>query len=413
VVSNYPSAAPTSTRRALGLIFFVMLMDIVGLTILTPVAPYIVSRYSGDALMVTMLSVIYAGAQFAAAPVLGKISDRVGRRPVLLACVFGSAIGYFIFGIGGALWVLFLSRLIDGITGGNLSTAAAYIVDVSKPEERAKNMSLIGLSYGLGFILGPAVGGALATISVDAPLFAAGVISLASVALIYFLLPESLPAERRETAPLGLGDLNPVAAIDTMARKPGLGVLLLVSALFNLAFDGANSTAGVFIMRKFASQPWQLGTFFVVAGIAMAIVQAVLVGRLVPKYGEKRMALTSLVGNAVGGLLTFTAPAFWMLYPICFLHYGITGFFWSTTGAMAAGCVSRSEQGQLAGVNTALGGLMAMLGPLWAGVTFDYVAPGAPYWLSAVILAAAIFVLARVQAPRRLHAPVVAGQVAD
>ena len=138
-----------------------MLMDIVGMSIIFPVAPYIVQRYSSDALMVTLLTVIYAGAQFFAAPALGKISDRVGRRPVLLVSVFGSAIGYFIFGIGGALWVLFLSRLIDGITGGNISTASAYIIDVSKPEERTKNFTLLGMAYGLGFILGPAVGGVL------------------------------------------------------------------------------------------------------------------------------------------------------------------------------------------------------------------------------------------------------------
>ncbi len=339
--------SPQAPKRRLALIFFVMLMDIVGLSILGPVAPYIVQHYSSDALMVALLTVIYAAAQFFAAPILGKISDRVGRRPVLLVCVLGSAIGYFIFGIGGALWVLFLSRLIDGITGGNLSTAAAYIVDVSRPEERAKNMTLIGMAFGLGFILGPAVGGALGQISIDAPLFAAGVLSLVSVILIFFMLPESLPRERRETAPLRASDWNPFAAISYMARKPGLGVVLLVYALFNFAFDGVNSTAGVFVMRKFAAQPWQIGSFFVVAGIATAFVQAMLVGRLVLRFGEKRMAMTSLVGNAVGGLLVFVAPALWLLYPIGFLQSAITGFIWSTLGTLAANCVSEREQGQL------------------------------------------------------------------
>src|SRR5512139_2159980 len=135
-------------KRALRIIFLIMLMDVVGMSIMFPVAPYLVQRYSDEALMVTMLTVIYAGAQFFAAPALGRISDRLGRRPVLLASVFGSAIGYFIFGIGGALWILFLSRLIDGITGGNISTASAYIIDVSKPEERARNFTLLGIAYG-------------------------------------------------------------------------------------------------------------------------------------------------------------------------------------------------------------------------------------------------------------------------
>ena len=394
-------AVPTqkTTRRALGVIFFIMLMDIIGLSILAPVAPYIVARYSNDALMVTLLTTIYAAAQFAAAPLLGKISDRVGRRPVLLVCVFGSAIGYFIFGVGGALWVLFLARLIDGVTGGNISTAAAYIVDVSKPEERAKNFTLMGMAFGLGFILGPALGGALGQLSVDAPMFAAGVISLVSVGVIYFLLPESLPKERREMAPLRLSDFNPFASIGYMLRKPGLGVLLVVWALFNFAFDGANSTAGVFLVDKFTAQPGQLGLLFVVVGIATAVVQAALIGRLVPRYGEKRMALVSLIGNAVGGLLIFAAPALWLIYPISLVQAAVTGFIWSTMGTLTANRVSEREQGQLAGVNTAVAGLMAALGPLWAGAVYDNVMPGAPYWMGAIILAVACLVLARVRVP--------------
>ena len=141
-ITKQASVTPKKSKPALGLIFFIMLMDIIGLSILVPVAPYIVKRYSGDALMVTMLTVIYAGALFFAAPLLGKISDRIGRRPVLLVSVMGSAVGYFIFGIGGALWVLFLSRLIDGITGGNLSTAAAYIADVSSPTGTRQELHL-------------------------------------------------------------------------------------------------------------------------------------------------------------------------------------------------------------------------------------------------------------------------------
>src|SRR5690242_6477349 len=197
---------PQTTKRALRLIFFIMLMDIVGMSIIFPVAPYIVQRYSHDALMVTMLTIIYAGAQFFAAPALGKISDRVGRRPVLLISVFGSAIGYFIFGLGGALWVLFLSRMIDGITGGNISTASAYIIDVSKPEERTKNFTLLGMAYGIGFILGPALGGVLGQWNLNAPVYLAGCIFLISTGLVYFFLPESLPAERRIQTRLQLND---------------------------------------------------------------------------------------------------------------------------------------------------------------------------------------------------------------
>ncbi|HTX90397.1 MAG TPA: MFS transporter [Anaerolineales bacterium] len=387
-----------SGAPALWLIFLIMLMDIIGLSILGPVAPYIVKRYSNNALMLTMLTVIYAGSMFFAAPALGKISDRVGRRPVLLVSVFGSAVGYFVFGIGGALWVLFLSRLIDGVTGGNLSTAAAYIADVSRPEQRAKNFTLIGLAYGLGFILGPALGGALGQISVDAPLFAAGIVSLVSVGMIYFLLPESLPAEKRATARLRLRDFNPFASIRDMARKPGIGLILLVSALFNFSFDGINSTTGIFIVRKFAARPWALGLLFVLAGIATAVMQGTLVRTLVPKYGEKRMAIVALSGEGLGALLLSFAPAFWMLYPIAFLQSAVVSFIFTTLSTLAANRVTEREQGQLAGVSAAVSGLVAALGPLWAGSVYDFVMPGAPFWMGAILLGIACLLVAQIRA---------------
>jgi multidrug resistance protein len=390
-----------TTKRMLNLIFFILLMDIVGMTILFPVAPYIVQRYSGQALTVTLLTVIYAGGQFFAAPALGKISDRVGRRPVLLICVLGSAAGYFMFGIGGALWVLFLSRLIDGITGGNISTASAYIVDVSKPEERAQNFTLLGMAYGFGFILGPALGGVLGQWNLNAPAYVAGTVFLISAALIYFRLPESLPEEHRVRTRLAPNDLNPFASITQMAFKPGLGLVLLIVAMFTFCYNGVNSVTGIFIKDKFAAPPMTLGLLLVGAGIATAFVQAVLIQRTVPRYGEKRMALTGLLSCVIGWPLFIVAPALWMLFPISFVFYGISGFMWATTGAMAANRVSQQEQGQLAGVNVALSGLTAILGPLWAGTVYDSVMPSAPYWMGAVILGVACLLLAQVKVKAR------------
>jgi len=380
---------PQTKKTALGLIFFIMLMDIIGLSILGPVAPYIVKQYSRDALMIAMLTVIYAGALFFAAPILGKISDRVGRRPVLLVSVFGSAIGYFVFGIGGALWVLFLSRLIDGITGGNLSTAAAYIADVSRPEERAKNFTLIGMAYGVGFIVGPALGGVLGQVSLTAPIFAAGVVSLISVGFIYFLLPESLPREKRETSPLRIQDFNPFVSIGDMMRKPGVGLILIVTALFNFSFDGINSTLAVFIVDKFLAQPWAIGVLFVLSGVATTIMQVTLVRTLLPKYGEKRMAIFSLSGDGIGALLIFFAPVFWMLFPIIFVQSMVVSFIFSALSTMAANRVTDGEQGQLAGVSAAVNGLVAALGPLWAGVVYDRVMVGAPLWMGAILFGVA------------------------
>ena len=249
----------TPTKATLGLIFAILLLDVVGISMLYPIAAYIVLRYSNNALMVTMLTVIYAAAQFVAAPVLGKLGDRYGRRPVLLVSLLGSAIGYIIFGIGGALWILFLSRLIDGITAGNQSVAAAYIADVSTPATGAKNFTLIGMAWGIGLVIGPASGAALGQWRLDAPAFVAAGLSLLGVALGFFWLPESLPATQRETAPLRLGDLNPFGTIIVFVGKPDLGKLLLTLCLFNFAFQGMNSTETLFLIEKFAAQPWQIG----------------------------------------------------------------------------------------------------------------------------------------------------------
>ena len=381
-----------------------MLMDVVGMSIMFPIAPYIVQRYSSEALMVTMLTVIYAGAQFFAAPALGKISDRVGRRPVLLVSVFGSAIGYFIFGIGGALWVLFLGRLIDGITGGNISTASAYLIDISKPEERAKNFTLLGMAYGVGFILGPALGGVLGHWRLDLPVYTAGVIFLISTALVYFQLPESLPVGRRAKNRLVPNDFNPFASVARMMVKPGLGLILLIVALFNFSFDGVNSVTGVFIKNKFGASPLTLGLLMVSVGIATAFVQATLMDRSVKHYGEKRMALVGLLASVIGWPLIALAPALWMLFPITFLQSGITGFIWATTGTLAANQVHEHEQGQLAGVNVALAGLMSMFGPLWAGAAYDHVSPASPYWMGSIILVVACLLLKRVQPQIRIQA---------
>jgi DHA1 family tetracycline resistance protein-like MFS transporter len=378
---------------ALGVIFFIMLMDIVGISILYPVAPYLVKRYSDEALMVTMLTVIYAAAQFFAAPVLGKLGDRYGRRPVLLVSILGAAIGYVILGIGGALWVLFLSRLIGGITAGNMSTASAYIADVSDPKDRAKNFGLIGVAWGVGLIIGPALGAVLGQIDLAAPAFAAAALSFLNMLLAVFLLPESLPRERRENSRIRANDLDPFASIVAMACLPTLRQLFLALCLFNLAFNGINSTQTLFLIEKFAAQPWQLGSLLAVVGITVAVVQAVLVQRYVSRYGESAVAVASLLGQALSALAVFFTPIFWLIYPLTVLNSALSTFTFPTIGTLASNSVSPREQGVLMGVTTALGSLMSILGPLCAGTIYDHVMRGAPYWMGAAVFGLAALVL--------------------
>ena len=392
---------PRSNKTVLGLIFSIMLMDVLGNTLLYPVSAYIVRQYSQQALMVTLLSVIYSAGQFFAAPLLGKLSDRAGRRPVLLLSLCGSVIGYLVFGLAGALWILFISRLVDGITGGNMSTASAYIADISKPEELSRNFSLIGLAWGLGLIIGPALGGFFGQISLREPAFLAALLSLTNMLLGIFWLPESLPVERRETTPIRPDDFNPFKSIGTTARIPGLGVLLLILCLFIFATQGMSSTETLFLIHRFSVQPWQIGALLVLAGAVTALVQAT-VQWLVKAMGEKAVALASLPLLALGALATSVSPVFWLVFPFVFLRSAASGFIYPTLSAISTRKVAPQEIGVLMGVTTALTSLMTIASPITAGVLYDHWTAGAPYWLTTALLVVAALILSSVPNSRDL-----------
>lgn len=383
-------------RRALAFIFGVAVLDVLGLTLLLPVIPFLVRQYSAEAIYVTLMTVVYAAAQFLAAPLLGRLSDRYGRKPILLICLLGSAIGYFLFGLGGALWVLLLSRLIDGVTGGNLAIVSAFIADVTPPEERAKNFGLIGMAFGIGFVFGPALGGVLSRISLTAPAFAAGALSLLALLAGLLVLPESLPPAQRATGRITPGELNPFASIWSMLSRSTVGMLLLVQCFFTFAFDGINTTAGVFAMDKFAVTPFALGMLFVLIGIVLAATQGAI-GQLTARFGEKQLALAGFSTMSVAQLAIFFAPVFWLWFPLDMLVSVATGLIYPTMGAMIANSVSRNEQGKVNGVSTSLNGLMTALGPLAAGVTYDHLIAGAPYWIGAALFVIAALMLLQVR----------------
>lgn len=382
------------TNFSLLLIFLILLLDIIGISILYPVAPYIVRGYGGDALMLTLLTAIYAAAQFFGAPLLGKLGDRYGRRPVLLLSLLGSALGYLIFGVGGALWILFFSRFLDGITGGNQSTASAYIADVSPPKDRAKNLALISVAWGVGLVVGPALGALLGQFNLNAPAFFAAGLALVELLLAIFWLPESLPREQRETRPMRWSDFNPFGSIRAMTLKPGLAVLLLTFCLFQFAFNGINSIASLFVIEKFNAQPWQVGFLLVLAGGALIVAQQ-MTKAAVRRFGERIIGIVALLGQALGALAIFVAPALWVIFLLNLFTGPMSSFSFSTLSTLTANRVAPRELGVLMGVTTALGSLMNIFGVLWAGAVYDHVMPGAPYWMGAVIFMLAALVLSR------------------
>ncbi len=381
-------------KGALAFIFAVVFLDLLGVNLIVPVQAFLVRQYDTDALTVSLLTVIYSAAQFVAAPVLGMVSDRIGRRPVLLICLLGSAIGYFIFGVGGALWILFLSRLIDGITGGNLSVATAYIADVTPPEKRAQNFAMMGAAFGLGFLLGPAIGGMLGNINLALPAFVAGGLSLVAMAIGFFVLPESLTKEMR--AANKREDANPFTAISRILRLPGLGLLLTATFIFLFAFNGMTNNVSVFMIEKFNVQPFEFALVFVLAGIVNIIVQGGLIRILVPRFGEKRLSMAGLVILAVSWLGIVNVPSMWMVYMLAAVSAIGSALTMPTLNAMASNRVNQNQQGKLAGVSASLNSLANVIGPLWAGAAYDLLTPTAPYWSSGVFLLLAFVMVFRV-----------------
>jgi DHA1 family tetracycline resistance protein-like MFS transporter len=247
----------------------------------------------------------------------------------------------------------------------------------------------------VGLVVGPALGAVLGQIDLAMPAFVAAALSFLNMLMAIFLLPESLPKERREISRLCANDLNPFASIMALARLPTLGHLFLALCLFNFAFNGVNSTQTLFLIDKFAVQPWQLGSLMVVGGVTVAVVQAVLVQRLVSRYREKAVAVTSLIGQVFTALAVLFAPALWLIYLLTVLNSTLSTFTFPTIGTLASNSVSPREQGILMGVTTALGSLMSVFGPLCAGVVYDRLMRGAPYWMGAVVFALAAFGLYR------------------
>lgn len=391
-----PGRSPDPAKqRALGLIFFTMLMDIMGIALLAPVAPQIVLLYSPDAFMVTMVTMVYAGGQFLASPILGKLGDRYGRRPVLLFSILGQAVGFLIFGLGGSLGVILLGRLIGGITAGNLATATAYIADVSRRDEQSKNFALVGTAWSLGLIIGPALGGLFGQISLQTPALVAAGLALLNAVLGYFMLGESLPPERRDRAPWRPRDYNPILTIVEMAKKPGLALLLLVYALFSLAFNGATSTAALFIIEKFSAVTWQVSLMLMLGGISVALTNTFAVPRLVPRLGERLAGVLSLVGLGLVYVGLFFAPFLVLVDLMYMLASSMNSFVFPVLTTLSAKRVGLREMGTLMGVTSAVGSLMNVAGPLYAGVVYDHVMPGAPFWMGALVLALAAWKLSR------------------
>lgn len=378
---NGSRAAP---RGALGAIFLIVFLDLMGAGILVPVIPFVVQPYRSDALTVGLLALAFSAAQFAAAPLLGAWSDRRGRRPVLLACLGGTAASYFLFGAAWSLAILFAARLLSGFAGGSITAAQAYIADISEPRDRAKNFGLIGAAFGLGFILGPALGGALSRISLAAPAYAAGTLSLLTLAVAAATLKETLPPERRAAHEIRWRDLDPLAQIGGALGRSEFRELMLATFALHFAMAGLQTNFPVFTHVRFGLDAAGNAALFAFLGMMAALTQGLLLRKLAPRFGEATLAIGGSALFAAGFAVAAVAHAVWALYAAV----ALTALGFGLAGPALTGLISRragaGEQGALLGTAQSASSLTRIIGPVWAGAVFDHIGTGAPYWSGAL-----------------------------
>ena len=362
-----------------------------GYGIMLPLLPFYVQAQAGGAAIAGALSSLYASAQLFAGPVLGALSDRFGRRPVLLICLFGTSIGYLTLGLANSLPLIFLAVFVDGLTGGNLTTAYAYIADVTGADNRARGMGLVGAAFGLGLMAGPALGGLLSHYGLSVPAFTASAIALSNVLFGYFVLPESLPSEKR-IRKSAAEMFNWVRQFLGLFRQLNIRDLLLATFLLNLAFAGLQSNFPLYSNYRFQWNPQQNSYFYLYVGICAVFIQGFLFGKLQPYFGEKRLAIFGLVAMSIGLAGMASAREAWMLYPTVTLVALGTGTCIPSLTALTSFRVSESEQGRLMGGTQTLLSLTSIIGPAVAGISFEVIAFSAPYWLGSFFSVLALIV---------------------
>ncbi|MDG0810651.1 MFS transporter [Cohnella rhizosphaerae] len=373
----------------------------VGFSIVAPVVPFLVKPYIGDpgaqATAVTLLTAVYAACVFFAAPVLGALSDRYGRRPLLLLCLLGSAAGYFVFGIGGALWVLFAGRIVEGITGGSIGTIFAYFADIVPHEQRTKYFGWASAVVGAGTVIGPTLGGLLAKFGYAAPLYFGAAVTLLNAAFGWRFMPESL-AEPHRLKRIALIRFNPFAQLAGILSAPNLNRLLVAAFLLWVPNGSLQAIFSQFSIDTFAWKPALIGLMFSIMGVQDIVSQSLIMPKLLKKLSDKRIAGLGMAAELAGYAL-IAASALLSFYPLLIAGMFVFGFgdsiFGPSFNGMLSKSVDASEQGRIQGGSQSIQALARMIGPIVGGQIYVSLGHAAPAAMGMILIAAAFAVLQR------------------
>ncbi len=379
----------------IGTLYFLLasvFLDGVGFGITGPVLPFLIEKYISNpnqaASTISWLISAYAICSFFAAPILGALSDRYGRKPILVISLFGSMVGYVAFGLGGALWVLFLGRILDGLTAGNFGTLFSMIADNSPKDDIGKHYGQMGGAMGAGFLLGPVFGGFLAKISLETPFFVAGALTLVVMLWGLFFVPESLKPENRG-AKLELSTLNPLLKIAEIFAMPKIRLLVVASAVFMIPFVMLQTNFGLLVKDSLGWGPDQIALIFSLVGVCDIIVQSFLLGFLIKTLGEQKLLILGLlmvVAGLVGLALLPVVKLVWIVVAATAAFAIGEGMFTSTLGSIVAKHTADNVQGQVQGGTQSLNSLMQALSPSIGGQLYSKVSAGAPFWVGAAIV---------------------------
>lgn len=392
-------------NAGLSFIFVTLLIDVLGLGLIIPVLPRLVATLSGggvdsSAHQFGFLMAVFGLMQFLFSPILGGLSDRFGRRPVLLISLLVSGIDYVLMALAPSLAWLFAGRVLAGITGASFTAASAYIADISPPEKRAQNFGIIGAAFGIGFILGPAAGGLLGAISPRAPFWAAAALSLLNGLYGLLVVPESLAPENRRA--FTWRSANPIGGLGILFRHQWVMIMAASLCLLALAQQALQSTWVLYTTFRFHWSELDNGLSLALVGLTSGLAQVLLVKTMVDKLGERRAILWGLVCNMIGFTGFALASRGWMMFPVI-LFWSLSGVSGPTTQSLVSRQYGADEQGAVQGALASIQSLMGVVGPILATWVFGYfisssapvLLPGAPFFLGAFLVAGASVLAAK------------------
>jgi MFS transporter, DHA1 family, tetracycline resistance protein len=406
-----PAPPPSSGPGATAFLFILVMvaLDMVAFGIIAPVLPDLIRQFEGGDFgrasdLTGYLLFVWNAMQFLFSPILGAWSDRFGRRPIILLSCFGLGIDYIVMALAPTLRWLFIGRIISGITASNISTAFAYVTDVTPPEKRAKPFGYISAAFGLGFIIGPAVGGYLGNFNIRAPFWAAAILSLVNSLYGFFVLPESLPAERRAKSAWHMA--NPLGSLTLLRSQAQLAGLSIVVTLYYLAHNSLPSVWALYTMKRYNWSRGDVGLSLSVVGVCASVISGVLVGPFVKRFGERRSVLFGLLCGTLGFVGFALASRGWIVYAVI-PFIALWGIAAPAVQSLMSRRVDPSSQGKLQGAINSLRAITGMAGPVLFTQVFALAIspraqihlPGAPYYLAALLLSSSLMLAVYVTRP--------------